>query len=55
MHDVSWEQSSRHREFLGDGCVHARWRDNARRTGRLLEGVHHTLALLVKVMPVFNG
>jgi hypothetical protein len=52
--DVSWEQSSRHGELL-DGCVHARWRDNARRTGSVLEGVHHTLALLVKVMHVFNG
>jgi hypothetical protein len=30
--------SSRHGEFLGDGCVHARWRDNARRTGSVLEG-----------------
>jgi hypothetical protein len=37
--------SLRHGELL-DGCVHARWRDNARRTGSVLEGVHHTFALV---------
>jgi hypothetical protein len=48
--------SLRHGELL-DGCVHARWRDKARRTGNVLEGVHHTFALLFDsgFLKVFNG